>query len=780
MIRRSLSCCIWFAFGTGCAIAYDPVTHRALSLQAAASSVITDQDTRTRRGFPGPIDGSGAKKYRNSKGTTKTIINLIQDGAEFEDDTPRSMNHFFDPRTGSPLAINADDFISADDTLGFQTLLRVGVAEANAATVTSPDWALGSLPSIGFHLTQEYSYVDLKNYYFQSLTNRSDVQRAASVGLTFETLGHIAHHIQDMAAPQHVRNDVHLQLNTADTACASPLAVFYQTWCQIYLRLRAPSTYESWTTTVQGTQGYTLPITGYGPVYGPNSDGLGTFVQPRDFWILNSKGIAEFTNRNFLSAGTMGISPPSLGTKFTMKVVDLCTGAIPPCQVDYDPDDFITFYPSSVDDQLRPLTGGPNPFAAADSIFNSDLSQYTPGHRVDFSVNRFTFAYDHLYLLPRAVGYSAGFINYFFRGDMQVDPPDDGVYAVVDHNACGNPCGFRRLKLKLTNLTPGLVGGAVVPGGEAMGAGTLWAVVKHHSNGCYQSNLSGEYGAPGFAGNSCRSTAEAIAVSQPVPVSGPVGVPSDRALDVTFNFDLQPIPINASDIYLQVIFRGKLGQEDDAIAVTTKDIAEPNFFALVNATDFIYDPVVGQYFALPYKGYTTAVDVSNIRVAFGANSAWTSTTALATLDRLGGGQHAQLALLMEPGRALISQEEAGPYTPPGEQQPFDVQEFTLDDTGPAAGAYTRTCPVTPLRGTYRQYGQFFAQQVVQHRGSSLAAMDATVMPFGTPAAVAADPSAPQRKAMVASCAPVPTTGLYNFTNVPNLIPTNAVTWQINF
>ena len=45
------------------------------------------------------------------------------------------------------------------------------------------------------------------------------------------------------------------------------------------------------------------------------------------------------------------------------------------------------------------------------------------------------------------------------------------------------------------------------------------------------------------------------------------------------------IPINAVDVSLQIAFRGTLGSEPDAVVVETKNISEPNFFAMENYTD---------------------------------------------------------------------------------------------------------------------------------------------------------------------------------------------------
>ena len=112
-------------------------------------------------------------------------------------------------------------------------------------------------------------------------------------------------------------------------------------------------------------------------------------------------------------------------------------------------------------------------------------------------------------------------------------------------------------------------------------AGKLVAVAKFHRNNCYQPNFSGEYGAPGVDGLVCRSKDEEIVVSDELPA--PEGI-NQSAPSLTFNFPT-PIPINASDLYLQVVYRGPLGQETDVVAVATKDIAEPTYVGFYNTLE---------------------------------------------------------------------------------------------------------------------------------------------------------------------------------------------------
>src|SRR4030042_6378772 len=44
-------------------------------------------------------------------------------------------------------------------------------------------------------------------------------------------------------------------------------------------------------------------------------------------------------------------------------------------------------------------------------------------------------------------------------------------------------------------------------------------------------------------------------------------IPSDQAVELSFDLSENPIPLWTTDVYLQVIYRGKLGNESDAIAV---------------------------------------------------------------------------------------------------------------------------------------------------------------------------------------------------------------------
>ncbi|HEY1460022.1 MAG TPA: hypothetical protein VGH59_08210, partial [Casimicrobiaceae bacterium] len=98
-----------------------------------------------------------------------------------------------------------------------------------------------------------------------------------------------------------------------------------------------------------------------------------------------------------------------------------------------------------------------------------------------FALNRLNFNAVYPYLIPKAVNYSADFINYFFRGKLEISLPEAGVYALVDHavESCKDDCGFRSIKLKVTNRTVS----------DALVSGDLLAVVKFLRDQCYQPSL---------------------------------------------------------------------------------------------------------------------------------------------------------------------------------------------------------------------------------------------------------------------------------------------------
>jgi hypothetical protein len=204
-------------------------------------------------------------------------------------------------------------------------------------------------------------------------------------------------------------------------------------------------------------------------------------------------------------------------------------------------------------------------------------------------------------LLPRAVAHSAGLLDFFYRGKLQISLPDEGVYGIVDHATSvvangdlpTNNSGFNKIKLKLSAPQTGYDDQM-----QQFGGGTVVAVLKFRRSLCSNNNAAGNFDLSGMQGletqisfdppafkyNTCRSADEQILVSDPANGGASV-TPTTTAQALTFNFQ-KALPINATDVRLQIVFRGQLGPESDAVVVATQDIAEPSFFSYMNASDY--------------------------------------------------------------------------------------------------------------------------------------------------------------------------------------------------
>ncbi len=571
-------------------------------------------------------------------GTKGTIPALFRLGALVEDDGTRAINHFFDPISG--LAANV---------FGTEGVPYV------FPTITSPSWALEDRSEIG---EQSYSFKDARNYMYIALTYPNAAAREANWGQTFRSLGEVVHHIQDMAQPQHVRNDLHCDIGIIE--CKG---------------LYNPSKYEAYGNNANRTNDAVIANikrlarnAQAAAVY----PGPAEFKTARDFWKnAAGSGLAEFTNRNFVSQGTnfrmyqgqastTGYQSPrpgapkpytidelyaAQGTSVPTGILNLCSTAGVNCKM--------MMYPT-------PLT----PKASTLSIFDQDMqakglrvvyndSDGTSIYYADrlFALNRFNFDAAHETLIPKAVSYSAGLINYFFRGSFKIELPALGAYAVADH---ATAAGFTTVKALVTNTTPN----------EAMTNGTLVAVAKFHRNNCYQPDLSGEF-IEDAAGNSTapcpnyRTAEEFIVVSSPQPL---LSLAADAQSELTFTFT-DPIPMNATDLFLQVVYRGKLGEELDAVAVGTVDIAEPTFVTVMNNTDlfvledtyYYYQDIIDNITQFPFN----IIDIDNngkynlpadIKVEGGDINfeVFLSGGKVADINPIPQGRFARLALLVNP------------------------------------------------------------------------------------------------------------------------------------
>lgn len=617
------------------AYCYHPDTHVRISVEATKRSELT-RNVEIFNSLGILPDAS----FKNSNDILRKYDQLISDGAFFEDNSTRALNHFYDPLSGNGLP------------LGFGR--------------TSPDWALedkGEILDVYDDITdlQKFSYHEARQYLFNALTNPDKPKRDKYFGLTFQALGQVIHHIQDMAQPQHSRLDTH---------CDKP-------YCLV---LYNPSLYEKYTKDVQSSLNYA----GYPSV---------TLSRSRKYWTTqegsqNGKGMADYSNRNFNSAGTIFATHkypfPARNpeTEYKKSVQELfseaglsrqipveCTGIYPQLPGDC----YMMFFTNNVDDQLYPQFNGVNERSATYSVFDQDLIDRSEDKDEWWedgilTLNRFNYDEAHKFLIQRAVGYSAGLIDYFFRGRMEISAPDDGIYGIVDHSGVNQKDvqGFSKIKLKIKNITPPIVEGSDPIGYvQDMQAGRLVAVARFRRNICYEPDLSGEFKDGLYTwnaspqGTDCRRDTyrtnegeEEYVVSREETVTGLLADLGATPTPVTFQFN-PPIPINATDLYLQVVYRGSLGDESDAVVVSRIDLREPTYYNLVNGTDYFMvdgefyshdtindDPVLQERLGVLYEK-TDALDFVNIKFQLVPNN------TIAEIAHLPPSSYARIAYLAD-------------------------------------------------------------------------------------------------------------------------------------
>jgi hypothetical protein len=556
-------------------------------------------------------------------------------GARREDDTPlipflsnddpvnaiRPLNHFFDPVHNLPLTIG-------------------GQLSGTWLGKKSPDWAIGALDAFADSNARDdlrknhFAVFDAREAMWRALTLRDgsfapvasvagipdgEPLRKAYWATTFRALGDLVHMIQDMGQPQHTRNEPH---SGVGTIAMQQNYIGHRSVLESYIdaRATAKSTYE-----VSGSGVVPIIVKDLAPIalasypvprFSRYTDYFSTTVagSASASYAKTGYGLADYSNRRFFSPAKnfghpdyqLPVSSASaysrcknpdgsdlISTRWDgtpnaggLKAAALCAGI--------------------VSDELNPSQNASNVAITAESIWDQTLSD--AGAAKTYHLTREVYDAQAALLIPRAAAYSAGIIDYFFRGQLFVAPPAEGVFGLVDHgdpaSNCKDSCGFTKVKLRLANTTPDITppGGSATP--QTMNGGVVVAVAKFRRNSCYTTDLAGEYHGSGgdpekiaYYANCVAPQPEEIVVSNPIsvgavnwcdPAVDPAAPTSCKNIATALTFTFQsPIPINAASLGLQVVYRGGLGLEADAVVVQTVDVSEPSFYVYMNASDYI-------------------------------------------------------------------------------------------------------------------------------------------------------------------------------------------------
>lgn len=391
-------------------------------------------------------------------------------------------------------------------------------------------WGEPSLQWGKDNLLNVWDWKDARDYYHLALTSVDQNTRESAFTNTFRALGQVIHLIQDKAVPAHTRNDAHnfskKQLDMYEMYTKKPDVIKY------------------------------LKYDGY-PVVDNE-----TFNSFSAFWENNGKGLSEYSNRNFLSRNTniddnVYALPAVTGSWTITEVVkDMDLGWI---NVE------VKYLKGYASDSYRPELSASISRLSAYSYFDYEMEKYNYTERV-YSLNNFIHKECSDLLIPRAVGYSAGILNYFFRGNIEITLPDSGVYAETETPATG----FTEITLRAKNTSAN---------SEQMTDGTIELVVGYRrAIDDPFLNYPEEY--PFQAENEITY----IAVPEK---NGIRSIPSDGTVELTFDLSKKPVPLRAINVFIRLIYHGRLGNEEGAVVVGFKDISEPTPVDFFNDMDQI-------------------------------------------------------------------------------------------------------------------------------------------------------------------------------------------------
>ncbi len=190
------------------------------------------------------------------------------------------------------------------------------------------------------------------------------------------------------------------------------------------------------------------------------------FNKYSDYWSTSpggtgtgGNGLAEYSNRGFFTPltnigynGNVYPSPTNSASAFT----PVNAASNNPCY----PGATTKLLKGTVTDTLAPGMTAAGVALSAASAWDDILASQPAGTPV-YHINRFNYDAMADLLIPRAVAYSAGLIDYFFRGKMEISLPDEGVYGIVDHSVATaytkDTGGFFNIKLKIKNTTPTII-----------------------------------------------------------------------------------------------------------------------------------------------------------------------------------------------------------------------------------------------------------------------------------------------------------------------------------
>lgn len=395
----------------------------------------------------------------------RSVVEWIGEGSVREDDILRFFNHFHNP-------------LHSWRHAG----LRIFGLQVGKSSVI---W--------GQYSAQDFTWQVAREKYFKALTAATQAERGKHFAETFRILGHLVHLVQDAAVPAHTRNDPHPPWNKdgfeyfVENLRISEEDAF--DWMS-----KNPVGFESSILTLNPNRRAPIPMARILDTYPTHVD-----LPANDDIDI---GLAEYSNKSFLSEDTIFID-----AFLYPREDDLG----PP-----DPRSDRKYFPKIPDDKS-------NFFLVTERTFMERLLSFSWFGR-NYALDPRVYNGYAEKLLPRAVGYSAGLIDYFFRGRID-------VIAWASAQQSNAPITQVRVCLKTD---------------EDAGKGKIVGILQLLSSGH-----------------------ESFSVSQPKDLDL-----TREPQELVFEFSQDPILPGASNLFLMVVYKGRLGSEEEAVMAEGRRISD--------------------------------------------------------------------------------------------------------------------------------------------------------------------------------------------------------------
>jgi hypothetical protein len=376
---------------------------------------------------------------------------------------------------------------------------------------------------------ENYSWYDTRDYFYNALTSTTESEQDNYFAKTFRGLGQLMHLVTDMSVPEHTRDDGHY-------LGVLPFYEHYEKWVAGKDKDKNPNVDilpELGVIEIKDTQITPESLICYDPVFLPSESQFpeapvlianlfdtNQYVNGGNPAItlhdpdsnIATIGLSEYTNANFLSPGTIFTSNfPYPNKEDCILAVDQSNNRL----------------------YLSNAGGGEqvDHLAVVSFLYLWRTTHFPQYGLLFLPVGLDSFCYEEyaVNLIPRAVGYSAALLDYFFRGKMDVT----SLPIFFDE---GTDTNLYFLRLKIKNMTESE---------ETMSDGTYNLILRYRD------------------GHE-EKTVQALDVS-----SGEIQYGDEAEIDFELPFwagaDKISLGEYQSGVTCTLVFRGTLGNETDAV-----------------------------------------------------------------------------------------------------------------------------------------------------------------------------------------------------------------------